>query len=635
MVSLESKKAMAQRATAKELLKKPEGGSVLFDPRRSFWKEPFGPLRQAEQMELRLILSRSMGACRVSLVVFADDGSGMKRFPMFFCALERGREVYECRCALQQPGLYWYRFEYEGTEGLVKIGKGPDGRGRTGEDASWQLTVYERDFHTPEALKGGVMYQIFPDRFYRSPHYTPRMRKDAVLREDWGGIPRLERTPEGRVPNNDFFGGNLKGIQEKLDYLSSLGVNCLYLNPIFEAASNHKYDTGDYESIDGVFGTEEDFVCLCREAKARGIRILLDGVFNHTGSDSRYFNRYGRYEELGAYQSVDSPYYEWYHFTSWPDAYDSWWGVDILPQVNEEAPSYLSYITGEKGILHKWLSLGAGGFRLDVADELPDGFLDRLRERVKKEDPENLIIGEVWEDASNKISYGKRRRYLQGRQLDSVMNYVFRDGIIAYALGGKAQDLAEKVEALLEHYPKECADLLMNILGTHDTRRILTVLSEKGEDGRALLKNAAVLQFFLPGLPCVYYGDEAGMTGEGDPYCRGCFPWGHEDLALVSFYRKLGGLRRSWKKVLARGSYETAFADEGAYGFYRRQGEEAVGVFVNMGENPVLLWDEQEGRGLLAGQRRLWQRELLTGRFPGKLLWLPPRSAVVLGRERR
>ena len=281
---------------------------------------------------------------------------------------------------------------------------------------------------------------------------------------------------EGKVLNNDFFGGNIRGILEKLDYLQSLHVTVLYLNPIFRSFSNHRYDTGNFMEIDPTFGTEEEFARLVEECRKRGIRIMLDGVFNHTGDDSLYFNKYGRYPGVGAYQSKDSKYYAWYNFIHYPEKYSAWWGIDNLPAVNEECPSYADYITGENGVIRYWLKYSLGGFRLDVADELPDEFIEKIRQAVKAADPEAVVLGEVWEDASNKIAYSKRRKYFWGKELDSVMNYPLKDAIIQFILSGDTSLFRQTVAMLRDNYPKSVLDSLMNILGTHDTARILTAL---------------------------------------------------------------------------------------------------------------------------------------------------------------
>lgn len=522
--------------------------------------------------------------------VYWQDGK--ERTPLSMHRTDDGFYVTLC---FHQIGLYFYYFrigdEYFGC-----------GRLRNGEFmpqvslACWQITVFDEAYHTPAWMKGGVMYQIFPDRFYRAEGDYP-VRSGKILREDWGGLPSYRPNSSGKVLNNDFFGGNLNGVTEKLDYLRSLGVTVLYFNPIFEAYSNHRYDTGDYLKIDPLLGTDADLDRLVAEAEKRGIRIILDAVLNHTGSDSRYFNKYGTYDSLGAYQSQDSPYADWYRFSHFPDQYDSWWGIDTLPAVNENSSSYQEFVFGENGVLHHWLRRGIGGYRLDVADELPDFFLEKLRCVVKEASADAVIIGEVWEDASNKIAYSERRKYLQGGELDSVMNYPLKDAIIGFVKSGKTSQLRETLFMLMDNYPKETLDCLMNILGTHDTARILTVFGGKecsdkdematiflSESEKAAAKRkvmmAAVLQFTLPGVPCIYYGDENAMEGHRDPFCRRCFDWLHTDEELLAFYRKLGALRRKFG-VFSEGEYGEVYADSSCLLYERRNSEEVVYIWVN------------------------------------------------------
>ena len=460
------------------------------------------------------------------------------------------------------------------------------------------LTVYAKNYKTPNWFKGGIMYQIFPDRFYKigtMPDINGRIR-----RADWGGTPSFRPNEKGKVLNNDFFGGNFKGIEKKLPYLKELGVTTIYLNPIFEASSNHRYDTSNYLKIDPFLGSEKSFQSLINKGKEYDIRFILDGVFNHTGDDSVYFNKYGKYPSVGAYQSKDSPYYNWYKFYDFPNHYASWWGIDILPETNEESPEYQKFIFEEGGVLKKWLSFGIGGYRLDVADELPDFFLKKLRKSVKESNQDAIIIGEVWEDASNKIAYSKRREYLQGYELDSVMNYPLKEAIIGYIQTEKAEKVVECIRLLINHYPKQTVDCLMNILGTHDTARILTVLGgiycknkeemnlptaylspENKEKAIEQLKFAVVLQYTLPGVPCIYYGDENGAEGHIDPFCRRCFDWKHLNKNLIDFYKKLGAIRKKYKTVFATGDFKEVIVEDGLFIFKRQNKKQSIYVFVN------------------------------------------------------
>lgn len=497
---------------------------------------------------------------------------------------------------IHETGLYFYTFYIENI-GFISCGNMQMGY-VSNYPKGFMLTVHCADYQTPAWFKGGVLYQIFPDRFCKAG--TMPDIDGRISRKDWGGLPNYRPNENGKVLNNDFFGGNFKGIASKLPYLKDLGVTMIYLNPIFEAASNHRYDTSDYMQLDPMLGTEKDFQELIDSANKYGIRLILDGVFNHTGDDSVYFNKYGHYPSIGAYQSKDSPYYSWYSFWEYPDKYESWWGIDILPQVNENSEDYQEFIFGKEGVLKKWLRFGIGGYRLDVADELPDFFLKKLRKAVKDSNQDAIIIGEVWEDAADKIAYSKRREYLQGHELDSVMNYPWKDAIIAYIQSGDTMRLLATIRALIDHYPKATLDCLMNILGTHDTARILTVLGgiycankdemagkgaylDENSKKKAIekLKMAVILQYTLPGVPCVYYGDENGAEGHIDPFCRQCFDWENLNEELISFYKKIGDIRKQYRNIFKDGEFKEIFIQEGLIIYKRTKEEKNIYVYTN------------------------------------------------------
>ena len=502
--------------------------------------------------------------------------------------------------SFSEPGLYFYWFRLGGRRAAL----GEDRNAGFSDSASaYQILVYRECFATPAWFKGGIMYQIFPDRFFKSGEIL--VEKGKWLHRDWHETPEFRPNEKGKILNNDFFGGNFRGILKKLDYLQSLHVTVIYLNPIFRAFSNHRYDTGDYMQLDPMLGSEEDFSALVSECGKRGIRLILDGVFNHTGDDSRYFNKYGTYDEIGAYQSKDSKYYSWYNFRHFPDKYDSWWGIDVLPAVNENFPSYIDFITGENGVLRRWMKYPLGGFRLDVADELPDEFIAKIRSAVKSANGDAVVIGEVWEDASNKIAYSTRRKYFQGEELDSVMNYPLKDAIINFVVSGNTSLLRRTVGMLLDHYPKCVLDSLMNILGTHDTVRVLTALGgvcaynkeemavlKLSAEQRAVaterLKIAAILLYTFFGVPCIYYGDEIGMEGYSDPFCRNPFAWDLIDEDILSHYRWLGELRSRYT-VFRDGDYRELYHDDNCIVFERRKGKEAVITVANLGNNKYTL----------------------------------------------
>ena len=537
-----------------------------------------------------------------------DDGHYEERDMLWAGMADDNTEIWDIHTTIETEGLYWYHFDYISSYGRSSIlqteGGIGDFVGAPTARKDWQLTVTERDFTTPDWLKGGIIYQIFPDRFYNSGSEKENVPEDRILRTDWGNEPEWRPTPEGKVLNNDFFGGDLKGIGEKLPYLKDLGVTCIYLNPIFESHSNHRYDTADYGKIDPLLGTEEDFKKLCKDAKKQGIHIILDGVFSHTGDDSVYFNRKGRYNTLGAYNSPESPYYKWYKFTNYPDKYQSWWGFVTLPEVIEEGEEYRNFINGKGGIIEKWLKAGADGFRLDVADELPDIFIDELRARLKETKPDALLMGEVWEDATTKHSYGSRRRYLLGSQFDSVMNYPFANAILDFCRSGKAESFMSTVMQIVENYPKQCLDVMMNHIGTHDTERAITKiagesceyrdrqwqschsLGDKYEKGIGLLKCAVALQYTLPGVPSVYYGDEAGLEGYKDPFNRGCYPWGNENRELIDFYKTMGKIRKE-NSVFQKGYFSPVSSMLGCVAYRRHDENGNVMVIVNRNEHSI------------------------------------------------
>ncbi|MDR3344324.1 MAG: glycoside hydrolase family 13 protein [Oscillospiraceae bacterium] len=594
-------------------------GHIPFQSRKGYHKEPFGAAQRGTELVFRIVVPREWTCTGAQLLVWRDDVGAdapapLQSLPMTWERMEgTGEEWWRASVRLDAVGLYWYRFSCDLAQGAWSIGAGESGLGVWGGENAFPLTVYHDEYAEPDWLCGGVIYQIFPDRFFSSGKPKPGVPEDRISRTDWGGEPLTEPIRKPNAPENyDFFGGDLCGIAQKLPYLQSLGVTCIYLNPIFEANSNHRYDTADYSKIDPLLGTEDDFRKLCSAAKSHGIAVILDGVFSHTGADSVYFNRSGRYGTGGAFRDPNSPYRTWYKFDEYPHKYRSWWGVDILPELREEEPGYLDFVTGlpegtqcnvpSCGIARRWLRAGASGWRLDVADELPDVFLDAFAAAVKAEKPDAYILGEVWEDASEKISYGARRRYLQGGQLDSVMNYPLADAIMDFARGGKAEKLADTIETLQEHYPPRALHLAMNHIGTHDTVRAMALLGGAETDGRkavtltqqqrqvaiARIKIAAVLQYTLPGIPCVYYGDEAGLEGGRDPYNRACFPWGNENRELQTHYRMLGKLRRE-HELFRAAPCKILSAQGGKISFERTGADETLYVHIDAEKNVTQL----------------------------------------------
>jgi len=583
---------------------------TVFDSRNLACKTPFGAvtLQQKVSFTLRPHTADNFVEC---VLVTAEDFTGdYRETPLAKGVQEGDRTLFSgTLTAPAVPALIWYRFRFKKADGSI-VWLGKYGYRPEHEAASWQLTVYDGSRKTPDWFGRGTTYQIFPDRFCRTAVPDPTgMIGDRVVHQGWD--ERMEYLPDknGEILNRDFYGGNIRGIIEKLDYLESLGVSTIYFCPIFEASSNHRYNTADYGKIDPMLGTEADFKELCDKAHERNIRIMLDGVFNHTGHDSIYFNAKGYYPSLGAAQSKNSPYVDWYQFKNWPNDYESWWGIHTLPSVNESHPDYIDYIIeNENSIVRRWLRMGADAWRLDVADELPDFFIEKIRTVMSEEKEDSFLLGEVWEDGSYKIAYGQRRRYLLGSETDGLMNYPFRTAAMNYLQGGDAADFVEAMETLRENYPPAAFYSCMNLLGTHDTPRILTTLGAPPKDSlpdrtqRAYFRMSdgerafavrrlmvgALLLYAFPGSPTVYYGDEAGMEGYEDPFNRGTFPWGNEDPVLLRHFRLLGQLRKG-RHSLQMGDIVYHYCSGHGLAFSRTYEGETTLVALNTGDDPITM----------------------------------------------
>ncbi len=578
---------------------------ILYDSTMTQYKDPFGTLTPDQTCTLTIHVPASVRATAVSCVLLRDDAVTVDReIPLAVTERKGLYEIWRGSFSLPNTGLFFYYFHITKPDGSFRLF-------RQGEDTNmeagdlWQVSCVPADFHTPDWAKGATIYQVFPDRFHRvgKCDLTGKLEPYTVHKH-WHEEVSWQPTPEGTVLNNDFYGGNFRGIIEKMDYIASLGTTILYLNPISKSFSSHRYDTGDYKTPDPMLGTEEDFAELCKAAHQRGIKVILDGVYSHTGSNSPYFNREGVFDSVGAYNSPDSPYHSWYTFHHWPDSYNSWWGFETLPTINKMDPAFVEYIiTGEDSVVAHWMKLGADGYRLDVADELPDEFIKLLRDRIKGIDPDAYLLGEVWEDASNKTAYGKRRTYFTGGELDSVMNYPFRTAIINFVRGfdgGRA--LKQTVMNIVENYPQEVVHCNMNLLGTHDTPRILTALVDDFDGPRQeqakrhlsrgtmdvavdRLLMASFLQYTLPGSPSLYYGDEAGMEGHKDPFNRRPYPWYHEDLELLEHFQRLGQLRKSFD-ALRLGDIRFFEAGDKHVGFTRSYQGHTFRIYCNRSSDP-------------------------------------------------
>ena len=578
---------------------------ILYDSKLPQYKTPFGTLTPGQVCTVHIHIPCAVGTTAVTLLLKYEDGKTDAQTIELTKQADKGPyEVWGGDFSIPHTGLYFYYFYIRKPDGGFRLFKQGDDTNM--EDGSlWQVSCVPADFHTPDWAKGATIYQIFPDRFYKAGNCDPTGKLTPyTLHRTWGEEVEWKPTADGKVLNNDFYGGNFKGITGKLDYIASLGVNLIYLNPISKSFSSHRYDTGDYKTPDPLLGTEEDFSELCRQAHSRGIRVILDGVYSHTGSNSPYFNREGQFDSVGAYNSTESPYYSWYTFYNWPDSYNAWWNFDTLPTVNKMDPAFINYIIeDEDSVVAHWLRLGADGFRLDVADELPDEFIGLLRRRIKGIKPDALLLGEVWEDASTKIAYGSRRTYFTQGELDSVMNYPFRTAIIDYVRGRDGgKGLKEAVMAIVENYPPEVVQCNMNLLGTHDTPRILTVLVDDFNGTREEMSKrrlsrhqfdiaydrllmASFLQYTLPGSPSLYYGDEAGMEGGKDPFNRRTYPWGYENMEFVEHFKRLGRLRRE-HPAFRYGDIQFFQAGDRHVGFTRSYEGRTYRVYCNRDADP-------------------------------------------------
>ena len=560
--------------------------SCLFNSFDPYFKQPFGAVRAGQTVRLSLCIPEELGYVDPHLVLKKEGKFDIPvYYRMNFDGQTPRQNHFSVEVPLNDPGLYFYYFDL--YTDFRRIVRGPDNCGviswQDGE--SWQITVYEQDFETPESIKGKVFYQIFPDRFCEGVENKPMPFADRIYQADKHAEPFWQPNEVGGHLNEDYFGGDLKGIQQKLPYLHEMGVDFIYLNPIFEAHSNHRYNTADYLNVDPLLGTNEDFEALCTAAQKYGIGIVLDGVFSHTGSDSRYFNREGRYGEGG---------------------YRSWWGFETLPEVNEETPSYVEFITGPGGVIDTWLRRGAAGFRLDVADELPDEFIEKVRAAVKRVSPEKFLLGEVWEDATTKFGFNKRRTYLLGKGLDSVMNYPFKNAVLDFVKGKPAEQAMTEILTICEHYPAPAMDTALNFLSTHDTERALTVIADEPANGRGRawqsgrcvtgdayeegllrLRMAYAIIYTLPGVPCLYYGDEIAMQGYRDPFNRAFFRWDAHEQRLRPVLAQLAQLRHTCE-AFRTGQLRVLRAEDGILHYQRVGKVETAEIIVNRTEHIIV-----------------------------------------------
>lgn len=544
-------------------------------------KDPVGTIECGKTITYTFHIPQNVYSKSVKLVRIKEGTSEWLESTMEFVGFENGYKTYKVTVSFAKEGLYWYHFRVEGNQTLI-IQQGESENSVSVSDTpnnSFSQIVTAKKVIMQLKELGGVIYHIFVDRFAKVGKVTTR--PSLTLKQNWTDAPT--ESEDFNIINKECYGGNLKGVIEKLDYIKSLNTKVIYLSPIFYAESYHKYNTADFEKIDPMFGNLSDLSELIKKAKERDMLVILDGVFNHVGSDSRYFNKFGKFPEVGAYQSLKSKYVDWFNFYDWPDSYEKWWGVPSLPCMNEKNKDYRKYIVGKNGIIERYMKLGIAGFRLDVVDELTDDFLTEICQKIYSMNPNALIIGEVWEDASKKISYDKRREYLWGHQLNSVTNYPLRNGILEFLKTGNAGEYINCLNIVKDDYPKFVQSNLMNLIGSHDTSRIANEIEQIDSlHKKELLKIATLLEYGFIGMPTIFYGDEIGIKNLKNNISRTPYPWGKEDKSILYWFKKLGELRNL--KSVVKGDCTIVENEGGVLVILREFEEEKVQIIVNRSE---------------------------------------------------
>ncbi|MGL5982453.1 MAG: glycoside hydrolase family 13 protein [Cetobacterium sp.] len=576
--------------------------SILFNSQDEEFKAPFGATPCGDNITFNILTEVFINCLDVSLILKNGKESEFK----FLKKKEKkigDRDYIVWSLNFKTPTLpktifYHFKFSLGNDNRILYYGNNHQGLGGIGSiyeshPIDYQVTLFYKNNPSPKWFKESIVYQIFPDRFCNgnSDGRLNATKDNSFIYGKWTDLPMYIKNSKQEIIRWDFYGGNLKGITKNINYLKELNIDALYLNPVFEATSNHRYDTNNYHNIEPMLGTLKDFKDMVKECKKRGIYTILDGVFNHTGKDSLYFKE--------ASKSKTSPFFPWFRFENYPYDYDSWWGIKDLPCTNELEPTFLKYIIeGENSVISHWMKTGIKGWRLDVADELPSFFIENLKYKCKKMDPESVVIGEVWEDASNKISYGQRREYFNGKQLDSVMNYPLRTNLLNFYNGSiDSETLCKHMNSLKENYPEENYFSLYNLLGSHDVKRIKTSVKELlyeyeiepqcfNSATDRILKSLSLMQFTLPGVPVIYYGDEVGVEGGKDPDNRRTYPWGDEDKKLLKWYKKITALRNS-SKILKRGKVKFFSLHPDVFGYirYLPDTKDFIGVLTNRNPN--------------------------------------------------
>ena len=597
---------------------------ILYCPYLSYYKSPVGGVFVDDEITLTIKITKSYEIYNLMVNFYNDKEEEVLSKPLYYLDTgDMNYHTYQVKVAFSSPYLYWYHFSFNDCFGHHYIGRDEKLEASLTDTnvCDFQLNVSNKTTSDFSWFQGKVMYQIYPDRF--------NIGKKRILKEGGYNYESVHEAirwePYNGVYCNDFYGGNFNGIREKLPYLKELGVGVIYLNPISLSPTNHHYDTSDYLHIDDVLGTEDDFKNLIKDAKKHNIEIIIDGVYNHTGSDSRYFNKDGHFDSVGAYQSKSSPYYHWYHFTSFPKKYDAWWGIETLPSVNQKS-GFVDFITGSSGVINHYMEMGIKGIRLDVVDELNDNFVRSINKAIKRCDKDAITIGEVWEDASSKVAYGVRKQYFDGSELDSIMNYPLKKAIIDFLSHNRIETIVYYMREEVNNFSSKVINSLMNVLSTHDTPRLISVFSgvdfnalskkemsevvmTKSEyfKTRQLLKMAYMITYTMPGVPSLYYGDELGMEGGKDPFCRKMMAWENGDYELLSYFKKLGAMRNHPEAfdIFSTGAYSEESFKDNVYIYNRHNEKGKVVVIVNNSDygyfyhidNAINLLDMKEVKG--------------------------------------
>lgn len=537
-------------------------------------------------------------------------------FPMKHIKHDGKFNHFETNIYLDTRAIYRYYFSYVINNKTYYVNK--DNINEINKDNMFKMSV---NFKTPDWAKGKVMYHIFVDRFKRGSkeELTPLPRR--VIHSSWDK-PIITGPDKDGIWNNDFYGGDLKGIENSLDYIKDLGVSIIYLSPIVHSQSNHRYDTADYENVDPYVGSNEDLKSLCDKAHEKGMKIVLDAVFNHTGNDSKYFNQYESFDCKGAYQCFESEYSSFYrkYYDNGQLKYDYWWGMDNMPVCDGNSKAWQDYILGEDGVIDKWFDLGIDGLRLDVADELSDEFIEKIRIAVKRNKEDGFVIGEVWKNPMQ-----MNRGYIEsGKGMDTVMNYSLIDALIKYFKYADTNTLSCILKDILRDYPTDTINTLMNFTSTHDITRAINLFAtndfqnggygewswntastdlewlkkyklseEEYKQGKEIYKNYLFALTFLPGILSIFYGDEIGMQGMGNLENRKPFTWDSMDLELLEYIKTIGKIRK-YEKFLEEAELNIIDIDKNILLFERIKLEEKMLIAINRSNEERKLYIPEE-----------------------------------------